>query len=242
MGFNLKKDVTLICVDGVNPDLSIDALKFSDREIDFDNVKLVSVNKPNRDLGKISHHHIEKMDWNGYNDFMARDLKNYIETPFCITIQTDGFIVNSDKWDDSFFEYDYIGAPWPDDDSWLNLQYEETRNSYMLNNKESRIGNGGFSFRSKKFMEESGKYESCMGYGEDSFLCNIKYKEMLQKGIKFPPVYIAMRFSIENPIKEMGYLWPECGEEFNSSVSFGFHGKHIKDYSNITQKMELYGR
>jgi len=240
MGFDLKKDVTLICVDGINPDLSLKALKFSNSKINFENVKLLSVSKPEGDLGKISYSSIESMDWNGYNDFMARYLKNYIETPFCITIQTDGFIVNSNLWEDSFFEYDYIGAPWPDEDRWLNLQYEETRKSYLFNNKKCRIGNGGFSFRSKKFMEESSKYSSCMGYGEDAFLCNMKYPEMLENGIKFPPVEIAIKFSIENPIKELRYTWPESDENFNTSLSFGFHGKYVNDFIEITKKMEFY--
>ena len=37
-----------------------------------------------------------------------------------------------------FFDYDYIGAPWP-------------------NNFVNRVGNGGFSLRSKKFLELTAK-------------------------------------------------------------------------------------
>jgi|LakMenEpi03Aug12_release.lakeMendotaPanAssembly.Ray.scaffolds.fasta_scaffold05811_14 hypothetical protein len=240
MSFNLKKDVTLICVDGIDPDLSLKALNFSNSQINFENAKLLSVNKPKGDLGVVSHTYIDPMNWNGYNDFMAKKLKNYIETPFCLTIQTDGFITSPHLWNDEFFQYDYIGAPWPDEDVWLNLQYEETRNSYIENQKKCRIGNGGFSLRSKKFLDESSRYESCMGYGEDAFLCNMKYDEMLKSGIKFPSVDIAIKFSIENPISELGYNWPELDHNFNSTRAFGFHGKYICDYPEIIEKMSNY--
>lgn len=242
MNFNLKKDVTLVCVDGSDPNTSLQALKFSNKEIGFENIKLISSDKPTLDIENIEHHTIPPMSWNGYNDFVCNKLDDYIDTEFCITVQTDGFIVNSNLWDDRFFNYDYIGAPWPDDDVWLNLQYEKIRDCYLDNDKKSRIGNGGFSFRSKRFLSLSKKYESCQGYGEDTFLCNINYKEMLREGIKFPSVEIALKFSIENPIKELGYKWPELDDDFHSGRSFGFHGKYIKDYENITNIMKNYGR
>jgi hypothetical protein len=241
MKFTLKKDVTLICVDGVNPDLSIKALRYSDREINFENVKLLSSADPSLDLKNIQYIKVPEMSWEGYNDFILNKLTDYIETPFCITVQTDGFILNPDLWRNEFFNYDYIGAPWPDDDNWIDLQWEKTRNSYRLNDKKSRVGNGGFSLRSKKFLEESSKYASCTGYGEDTFLCNINYKEMLAKGIKFPSVELASNFSIENPIKELGYSWPNSDDKFNGNCSFGFHGKYIKEYDHIIEKMKNYG-
>jgi len=240
MNFSLKRDVTLVCVDGSDPETSLKALKFSNREISFQNIKLISTSKPVSDLGKIEYHQIPDMSWNGYNDFICNKLSNYIETDFCITIQTDGFITNPHLWSDNFFKYDYIGAPWPDDDVWIDLQCEKTRNSYRENDKKARIGNGGFSLRSKKFLEESSKYSSCMGYGEDTFLCNINYKEMIAKGIKFPPVELASNFSIENPIKELGYSWPNSDDKFNGNCSFGFHGKYIKEYDHIIEKMKNY--
>ncbi len=240
MKFNLSKDVTLVCVDGSDSNTSLQALKFSNRNIGFSNIKLISTSVPESDMSGIQHHLIPPMSWEGYNDFVCSKLRDYIDTEFCITVQTDGFITNPHLWDDSFFNYDYIGAPWPDDDSWINLQYEKSQNSYRENNKKARIGNGGFSFRSKKFLSVSSTYQSCMGYGEDTFLCNHNYKSMLESGIEFPTVEIASKFSVENPIRELGYVWPNSDNRFSTDLSFGFHGKYVKDYDDIIFKMKNY--
>ena len=37
----------------------------------------------------------------------------HVDTDFVLTIQHDGFIINPLAWRDDFFNYDYIGAPWP---------------------------------------------------------------------------------------------------------------------------------
>ena len=210
---NLKKDVTLICVDGVNPDIAYKSIRFCNKDIKFDNVKLLSFSIPSEYNNDIEFIQIEKMSWEGYNDFIATKLNNYINTDFCLVVQTDGLIVNHDLW--------------------VSLQNGKIRDFFILNKGKSRIGNGGFSLRSKKFLEESSKYESCEGYGEDAYLCNIHYDDMVSRGIKFPSVEIASKFSIENPIRELGYSWPNSDHNFNTSKSFGFHGVYVNDYNNI---------
>ena len=46
----------------------------------------------------------------------------HIQTSHCLLIQSDGFVLFPDKWDDSWLDYDYIGAPWPiSKDSYINL-------------------------------------------------------------------------------------------------------------------------
>ena len=67
-----------------------------------------------------------------YQQFCINEMNNYFDTDYVLTFQSDGFILNPDAWTDEFFDYDYIGAPWGD-------------NKYA-------VGNGGFSFRSKKLM------------------------------------------------------------------------------------------
>ena len=237
---NLKKDVTLICVDGVDPNLSYKSLLFSNREIGFDNIKLLSFELPDGYKNDVQFIQIPKMSWGEYNDFIARKLIDFIDTPYCLLVQTDGVVINSNLWLDEFFDYDYIGAPWPDEVVWQNLQNQKTRDSFIANGGKSRIGNGGFSLRSKKFLAESSKYESCEGYGEDTYLCNIHYQDMISNGIKFPSVDLACKFSIENPIREMGYIWPNSDSGFNSSRSFGFHGVYIKDYQGVINKINQY--
>ena len=64
-------------------------------------------------------------------------LKKYIDTDFCLIIQGDGFVIHPENWTDEFLKYDYIGAPW------RNLAHY----SFI------RVGNGGFSLRSKKLLK-----------------------------------------------------------------------------------------
>lgn len=155
--------------------------------------------------GKSGEINIEKVNVNNYeeyNKFMVEDLNNYVDTDFVLVIQDDGYIVNPSLWDDSFFNFDYIGAPWP----WHGV-----------------CGNGGFSLRSKNFLKLSSqlKYESAHHeYScapEDWFLCVKKRDFFLNKGVRFPSLEMAQKFSFETP---MGF--PNEGKH----SSFGFHGKH----------------
>lgn len=139
-----------------------------------------------------------------YSKFMVEDLHKFIKTDFVMTVQMDGHIINPHFWKDKFLEYDYIGAPW-----WWHKV----------------CGNGGFSLRSKKFLELSSKlkydhyhkkYDVCP---EDEFLClesfNRKFFE--KNGIKFADMETAIHFSFENPIDEL--------PNHTIKQSFGFHGK-----------------
>lgn len=139
-----------------------------------------------------------------YNKFFVEDFNNHIDTDFVLTIQSDGFIINPQLWNDKFLEYDYIGAPWP----WHNV-----------------CGNGGFSLRSKKFLKTSSKlkyikdhheYENCP---EDNFLCLDSYnrKFMVSNQIKFADINTALQFSFEHPIQQYPL--------HTIKNSFGFHGK-----------------
>ena len=60
---------------------------------------------------------------------------------------------------------------------------------------------------------------------------------MISEGIKFPSIETACKFSVENPIKELGYSWPNCDHNFNTEKSFGFHGVYVKDYNNIINRI-----
>lgn len=132
-----------------------------------------------------------------YNDYIINYLHADIKTDFCMIIQADGFPINLDAWDDLFLKYDYIGAPW----------YSQP---WPL---EKTVGNGGFSIRSKKMLQESSElaYDKSSGTPEDVFLCRMKDQELKSRGIVFAPHDVAYRFSVE----DMYY-----------KGQFGFHGKN----------------
>ena len=134
-----------------------------------------------------------------------------------LIIHADGFAVNPEAWTDEFLNYDYIGARWGD----------------------GVVGNGGFCLRSRKlydalkdmnvknltsdypeYMDDVSCYvindAGVKSIPEDNIICKIHKNTLEQKyNIKFAPVEIADRFSIEY---DYGSGW--LGKRL------GFHGKH----------------
>lgn len=142
-----------------------------------------------------------------------------------LIIHPDGFAVNGEAWTDEFLEYDYIGACWGD----------------------GTVGNGGFCLRSRKLYDafikmkiknSTNDYQDYMNDSfyyvitesgekfipEDNIICKV-HREKLEKeyDIKFAPLYIANRFSIEHNYSS---IW--------LGKSLGFHGKHgVADYYGV---------
>lgn len=208
------KDLTLITVTGVDVEMAVNALLVSSEYCDFAAIKLLSPSKPADLPGRIIHVNIPPIDFTGYSKFMIEDLNQYVDTEFCLVIQADGFLINPWVWRDSFLEYDYIGAPWPE-----TILAPNTKDGRFGLDK-NRVGNGGFSLRSKKLLEIcSGiRYEKlqCLNKSEDLVICHFLYQEMLEAGIRFAPLELANQFSVESVL-----------DHFNQDLtaSLGFHGK-----------------
>ena len=196
-------NVDLIIIDCVNVFQAIETIKICTDEIQFGKVILFTHEMVHVD-NSICLIQIEKIDTiEKYSDFCLK-LKKYLSNEFVLLVQNDGFIVNPNLWNDDFLNYDYIGAPW-------NLTFVPGQ----------RVGNGGFSLRSKKFLEFSSKFNSTNGVPEDNFLCLYNYDSAVENGIKFAPTELASKFAHEyhNP-----YKW-----YFEPSEHFGFHGKENVD-------------
>jgi len=155
-------------------------------------------------------------DINLYSKYVLYELHQHVDTEFCLMIQDHAFIINPDAWTDEFLEYDYIGAPWT---------YSE--NSYLTPfNEHIRVGNGGFSLRSKKLLEVPLKVEipfdcttgdfykhfNANNFAEDGNICVHNRHLFLEQGCKFPPLELAVEFSYETPLPENQGITP-----------FGFH-------------------
>jgi hypothetical protein len=198
------KNITIVCIDGVNPDIGLKALKYSMKHIEFGNAKLISHIKPENVPNNIQFVQIDKLSHDSYSSFMLQELHKHVDTDFCLTIHDDGFVINPQLWDDNFLNYDYIGAPWLHTVQYYGQKY--------------RVGNGGFSLRSKKLINLCKNIQS-PGH-EDASIC-IRNRDLLEMyGCKFAPVEIAMKFSLEEQI-------PEC--EFNLNNTFGFHGRGVPE-------------
>jgi len=196
----LIKDCTLIGIEGVEEKVPqfLRAADICQHYIKFTEVKLLSPYELNRP----EHQKIKKLSSVAdYCKFVIKELYKYIDTKYLILFQNDGWILNPDAWEDTFLNYDYIGAPW----AW----------------EKHSCGNGGFTLRTKALMEECSKIITDEYHPEDVIIC-VKYKSQLEsKGFKFAPKNIAERFSLEQN--------HEYNEPWNGQ--FGFHDIKITDIS-----------
>ena len=137
-------NVTLFCISSDNVDGAVNALQYSRRGINYGAVKLITHKDPgNLPEGIQFSKCYEITSIHDYNYYCIYNLTGHIDTDYCLLVQPDGFVINPDKWTDEFFEYDYIGAPW-----------EKVPHSYLDPwGKGHRVGNGVFSFRSKKLLD-----------------------------------------------------------------------------------------
>ena len=137
-------NVTLFCISSNKVKEAIKVLQYSMRGIKFGAVKLITHEDPgNLPEGIEFSKCYEIKSIHDYNYYCLYNLTNHIDTDYCLLIQPDGFVINPEKWDDDWFNYDYIGAPWAlAKDAYLDPW-----------NKPHRVGNGGFSFRSKKLLD-----------------------------------------------------------------------------------------
>ena len=143
---------------------------------------------------------IEKLDYVKYNEFVAMELWKYVASDYALLVQNDGFITNGKLWTEGFLRWDYIGAPWP-------IPNDET--TYRTpKGRLIRVGNGGFSLRSRKLLRAPvclGLKFSDNGTGfphEDGFLCVHNRETLEEYGIKFAPIDIAAKFSTELTVAE----------------------------------------
>lgn len=220
-------NITLLSVSSVEQEGTDLALRISSHDINFGAIKFLSSEEWISTDPRIEVIPIPRINFDGYSKFILEELVHYVETDFCLVVQADGFVLNASRWNPRFLDYDYIGAPWPTN---LTLQMPPKLREVMgnvdlaLDLRRNQIGNGGFSLRSKKLLQETSKiaYDeiSFLSKSEDLVICHYLYDQMLAAGIKFPQPELAAQFSIESLTAAYGQ---------NPKTSFGFHGKAIRD-------------
>ena len=211
---DLRK-VTLVTMTSVDIENTVKAMIHSCRGIVFGDIKFISDVKPESLPPQFKYCQIDKM--NSVDDYsfnIVYNLHKFIDTEFALIIQADGYIVNPHMWQDYFLNYDYIGAPWglPNDD----FSFRDPFNNLI------RVGNGGFSLRSKKILslptELKLEWKSYFGYyNEDGFFTCHNRHIFEKEGCVFAPLDVAKYFSHEAEIPETHGIEP-----------FGFHGKWSK--------------
>jgi len=189
------KKITVACIGTTNHEL----MKFSiDTTLqnlpDVEDV-LVASDRPVLDHGR----YVElpkSFNLGDYQRFLIKELIDHVKTEFVLVVQYDGMAVNKKLWTDDFYNYDYIGAAWPD---------------RFVSDPDIKVGNGGFSLRSAKLLTALQDSNIDTNGNEDAIICQ-RYATYLRErhNIKFAPVGLADQFSNEwnNP----------------SGNTFGFHG------------------
>lgn len=213
--------ITLCAVSSVRIDETLLALRKSMQGITFAKVLFLTDKQVSTAHDGIEIIPIEPLDYDGYSHFIVYKLKDYIDTDFVLIVQHDGYVLRPHKWSDEFLQYDYIGAPWPRD------RFFDTDGTNV------RVGNGGFSLRSKKLLDLPTKLDlpfTDNGTGffhEDGFICLYHRKELIENSVKFAPVAVASRFSRER--------W--CTDSVMQP--FGFHNNRrgIKMVKKLIHKM-----
>lgn len=199
--------VTLIAVDD-NVEGIIKAADISCRHIEFESVKLLS-SMPSADKRVIPIRHLGSKK--EYSKFIMKEIVDYIDTDFFMTIQSDGWICDGKKWNDEWLNYDYCGSPW------------------YFHKDGMQVGNGAASLRTRRLHQILKEDESIVPTNdswikecqEDHNICRI-YRRYLEAeyDIKFAPIEVAEKFGIE--------AWGRPDKRYNGQ--FCFHGKNI-DFS-----------
>jgi hypothetical protein len=130
-------------------------------------------------------YHPAVQNFREYNQLMLKGVADHVPTGHALYVQYDSMVHQSNAWRDEFLDYDYIGAPWPNEPEGLN------------------VGNGGFSLRSAKFLQACQDEEIRLlpKYGfisEDKTVAN-DFRPLLESryNIQFAPTAVAEKFSYE---------------------------------------------
>lgn len=172
--------VTLCVITSRDVALSEVALLRSAQALPFGRVVFFSPHSPSHE--DLEHVRIEKFESvMDYSRFVLFELHKHIGTDFVLIIHFDGFVVDPQRWDSRFLQYDYIGARWP---------------GYL----DHQVGNGGFTLRSLRLLKATAtpRFDN-PSIPEDTLICRNE-RDYLESefGFRFAPPDIADRFSMEH--------------------------------------------
>jgi len=201
--------VTLLCVDTANHALALRALALSGAALRFERTLLLTDAIPAhldvppgisvRPIAKIS----SRED---YSHFVLKSLLAHVTTPHVLLIQWDGYVVNPSAFDPAFLDRDYIGAKW----FWFD--------------DGMRVGNGGFSLRSRKLIEALQDPRIQLVEAEDVTIGRT-FRPLLEReyGIRYADDAMADRFAFE--------------AAYPVGMPFGFHG--LYNFCRVVAQDEL---
>ena len=184
--------VTLCCIDTVNHELALRALRRSSEGIRFGKTCFIT-DRRIEEPGIVSRVILPLVSRDAYSEFVLKSLLTHIDTPHVLLVQWDGYAINPAAWRNEFLEVDYIGAKW------------------FWHTDDMRVGNGGFSLRSRKLLEALQDARIVLAEAEDVTIGRT-YRPLLERehGIRFATEAQADAFAFE--------------AAYPIGKPFGFHG------------------
>ncbi|MEP6998325.1 MAG: DUF5672 family protein, partial [Betaproteobacteria bacterium] len=197
--------VTLCCIDAANHALAVRALRRSADGIRFARSLFLTdrrLDEPGievRTIGPLASR-------DAYSRFVLTSLLDHIDTPHVLLVQWDGYVLNPAAWRGDFLDCDYIGAKW----FWAP--------------EGQRVGNGGFSLRSRRLLEALRDPRIELTEGEDATICRT-FRTLLERdhAIRFATEAQADRFAFE--------------AAYPIGLPFGFHG--LYNFCRVVPEDEL---
>jgi hypothetical protein len=203
----------------------------------------------------IEHKEIPKLGYHEYSLFVVYALHQFIDTEFVIIVQEDGWVLNGEAWIDEFANYDFIGAPIHlarvtngTDERSVHQGFGWTQFLGDQTFKIENVFNGGFSLRSKRFLEAPARFKipytipapvglskfpkilswEDEGNQEDAQIFLYMRNSLEKVGINFPTIDIAKYFSFE-------HLTPSIHEDMDLNRVLGHHAslRHLKGENTI---------
>jgi len=185
------RDVTVCAADTVAPRLAARALELCLDRADFADAILFSDRPVAGRFHNVAIAAMTSMD--AYSSFCLTGMARHIATDFALVVQWDGYVVHPEAWSNEFRQYDYIGAP------------------FLDGGHTPIMGNGGFSWRSRKLLKALACLPPQPGVPEDMVICHHQRGRLeTEFGVRYAPDMVARRFShdVQRP----------------AAATFGFHG------------------
>ena len=219
-------NLTVVSVYGHNDGASaIPSILKSMRELPGSRGLLLSIQKPASLPHDIQWKQIGDLDYMMYSVFMMHSLYAFIETDYCLTVQDDGWVLNGKNFKPEYYEYDYIGGA---------CHAAKVGNQLMLrctwHDQHPRVlvQNGGFSLRSKRFLEAPNKYGIVHSQANDIHLWNEDVQLSCLKRHLFAEV--GMKYASEKTVRDFSLecVIPEFHDNFDFNRLVGCHSTSRK--------------
>jgi tetratricopeptide (TPR) repeat protein len=197
--------VTLCCIDTANHALASRALRRSAVGIGYARTLFLTdrlLDEPGIEVRTIA----PLASRDDYSRFVLASLLDHVDTPHVLLVQWDGYALNPAAWRDDFLDCDYIGAKW----FWAP--------------EGQRVGNGGFSLRSRRLLEALRDPRIVLTEAEDVTICRT-FRTLLERDhrIRFATESLADQFAFE--------------AAYPIGLPFGFHG--LYNFCRVVPEDEL---